>query len=716
MERKTRSNRSSGGIEREQKRIDNIPDSYNRNADINERIRTRNDGIEDRNRMRSAGMEERSRTRSTGMEERTRIRSAGMEERNRTRGIGMEERNRTRGAGMEERSRTRGIGMEERSRTRSADTEERTRTRSADTGERSRSSRTPEWRKDGRRPRGRVPKRKLKRSYAPKRKRIPPIVWSILSIMAIVLMIFLVFRSCSNTNNTRATSAENIKITSNAMLAGVSLKGLTVEEAKQAIESDMAWNLLIVNGDRTYELPNPFITQIYELLNEVVQVTAKNENKSSDEIDVYELDNEKAMEEIIVAVDDIANDWDVPAKNAGVSAFNKETRKFEFAEGEPGRVIDKIELLSKIETALNSNVYSGMLDTRFDASKPDLQIEEARSRYRIIGTFSTTVSQAAQFAKRNKNIRIASEAIDGQIIERGDVFSINAATGEHTIEKGYEPAGTYVNGVLVEEPGGGVCQVSSTLYNAVIFAGLNTTERYAHSVEPAYVKPGEDAMISYNAHDMKFENNTIDSIGILATLAEGKLTVSIYGIPILEEGVTREMYTEKAGEIPYEGEPEYIEDPTLQPGEEILDKPEEAGTRYITYSVLKQNGVEISREFLHNSRYRGTASVIRRNTGDTSIFDLEIDPITGEPVIGTSESTSNERMPETTRQSETTRRQETTKPPEATTTRAPETTAAPTTQEVTPEPETETTTVQTETNPTESETNADEVGPWMDTQ
>jgi|GEM_PF-614263 len=587
--------------------------------------------------------------------------------------------------------------------------------RSSGTIERSRArnGKTPEWKRDGRKPKGRVPKRNLKRSYATRKKKVPQIVWTILSIMAIILMIFFIFRSCSNTNNdTKATSAENIKITSDAVIAGVSLKGLTVEEAKTAIETGMAWNLLIVNGDRTYELPNPFITQIDELLTQVVEVTAESENRNSEsnEGNVYEFDNKKAMEEMILAVDDIANEWDTPAKNAGVSAFNKETRKFEFAEGEPGRIVNKTELLNKIETALNSNVYSGMLDASLDASKPDLTIEDARSQYRIIGTFTTTVSQAAQFAKRNKNIRIASEAIDGQIIERGAIFSINEATGEHTIEKGYEPAGTYVNGVLVEEPGGGVCQVSSTLYNAVIFAGLNTTERYAHSFEPAYVKPGEDAMISYNAHDMKFENNTIDSIGILATLAEGKLTISIYGIPILEEGVTREMYTEKAGELPYEGEPEYIEDPTLQPGEEVVDRPAEAGNRYITYSVIKRNGVEISREFLHNSRYRGKAPVIRRNTGAASI--AETDPITGEPITTaeTSERADNEHVSETTRQPETT------KPPEVTTTRAPETTAAPTTQAVTQAPEPETTAAQTETNPPEPEISSDEVGPWMDTQ
>ena len=116
--------------------------------------------------------------------------------------------------------------------------------------------------------------------------------------------------------------------------------------------------------------------------------------------------------------------------------------------------------------------------------------------------------------------------------------------------QGYKPAGAYVNGELVAEPGGGVCQVSSTLYNAVVFAGLKTTERHAHSYEPSYVTPGEDAAVSYGGPDMKFINNSDTAIALRAKL-EGSLsskmtlTISVVGIPILEDGVTYSMHSEK---------------------------------------------------------------------------------------------------------------------------------------------------------------------------
>ena len=92
-------------------------------------------------------------------------------------------------------------------------------------------------------------------------------------------------------------------------------------------------------------------------------------------------------------------------------------------------------------------------------------------------------------------------------------------TGNRTTEKGYKPAGAYSNGVVVQEPGGGVCQVSSTLYNAVVFAGLKTTERHAHTYEPSYVTPGEDAMVSYDGYagpDLRFVNNSKTAVGIKA--------------------------------------------------------------------------------------------------------------------------------------------------------------------------------------------------------
>ena len=202
------------------------------------------------------------------------------------------------------------------------------------------------------------------------------------------------------------------------------------------------------------------------------------------------------------------------------------------------------------------------------------------------------------------------------IIKPGEEFSFNNTTGNRTVERGYMPAGAYVNGVLAEEPGGGVCQVSSTLYNAVIFSGLTTTERHAHSFEPSYVTPGEDAMVSYDGYagpDMKFINTSSTSIAIRAVLTGQTLTCSIIGIPILEDGVTIEMESKKIGDL-NPPSPEYIEDKNIAPGSRVVITEAKNGSKWATNYITKKDGVVVKDEPFHNSTYKGKPAKIKRNT------------------------------------------------------------------------------------------------------
>ncbi|MDF2887525.1 MAG: VanW family protein [Lacrimispora sp.] len=158
-----------------------------------------------------------------------------------------------------------------------------------------------------------------------------------------------------------------------------------------------------------------------------------------------------------------------------------------------------------------------------------------------------------------------------------------------------------------------VPQQRDTLYNAVVFAGLTTTERHAHSYEPSYVTPGEDAMVSFGGPDMKFVNNSSSAIAIRTSFADRKLKISIIGIPILEDGVTLSMTSNKTAELDAPA-PIYEEDQTMQPGEEKVIKQETKGSRWVTNLVTKKDGAVVSDEFFHNSTYRGKPATIKRNT------------------------------------------------------------------------------------------------------
>ncbi|MDO4295461.1 MAG: VanW family protein, partial [bacterium] len=371
-----------------------------------------------------------------------------------------------------------------------------------------------------------------------------------------------------------------------------------------------------------------------------------------------------------------AERWNVKAVNAGIGDYNVSTSRFSFVGGENGVAIEEEALATAIEEAVKSGNYQASIAATAKETQPEVSLEQAKEMYETIGTYTTKTTSNKD---RNTNISLAAEALNGRILKPGETFSMNEATGERTYEKGYRPAGAYVNGELVLEPGGGVCQLSSTLYNAVIFSGLKTTERYAHSYEPSYVTPGEDAMISYQGLDMKFVNTTDYSVGIKALFSNQTLTVSIVGVPILEDGVSISMESEKVSEIA-PPEPNYVEDTTLQPGQEVVVKKAESGSKWVTYLVKKKNGEVVSRELFHNSTYKAKAATIKRNTSGKvtesnsavetteapSVQDGTLDTILPGAEGSTGENT-DKREEETTKAAETTKPVETTSAAETTT-------------------------------------------------
>ena len=190
--------------------------------------------------------------------------------------------------------------------------------------------------------------------------------------------------------------------------------------------------------------------------------------------------------------------------------------------------------------------------------------------------------------------------------------------GPRTAEKGYQEAAAYNSGEVVQELGGGVCQVSSTLYQVAFRSGMNITYRRSHTFEPNYVTPGQDAAISWDYPDFRFVNTSEAAIGIRASYSNRKTTVAIYGVPVLEEGVTWSLESEKVEELE-PPESTYEEDPTLAPGTEVVKKAGTKGSRWVTYKVVKKNGEVIERTEDHSKEYKGHAAIIRRNSGKTQV-------------------------------------------------------------------------------------------------
>ncbi|BAC13322.1 hypothetical conserved protein [Oceanobacillus iheyensis HTE831] len=143
-----------------------------------------------------------------------------------------------------------------------------------------------------------------------------------------------------------------------------------------------------------------------------------------------------------------------------------------------------------------------------------------------IGFYTTTFRESN--TQRANNIKLAAESINNTVLFPGEVFSFNDTVGERTREKGYQKAPVIIKGELDEDIGGGICQVSSTLFNAVDLKGIQITERYAHSKQVPYVPQGRDATVSWWGPDFAFKNLYNEPLLIRARSVKGRLSIFIY--------------------------------------------------------------------------------------------------------------------------------------------------------------------------------------------
>lgn len=167
----------------------------------------------------------------------------------------------------------------------------------------------------------------------------------------------------------------------------------------------------------------------------------------------------------------------------------------------------------------------------------------------VLGSKTTYYNSSVK--GRSTNIRLATEAMDGTVLQPGETFSFNGVVGKRTAAKGYQNAIIFQSGKQVEGLGGGVCQVSSTVYGAVLYADLKVTERSSHQFQVSYTPVSQDAAVYYGSQDFKFVNNTDHPIKIAASAGSGSLTVTIYGTKTSDKKVTLSSKSSVSGSYKY---------------------------------------------------------------------------------------------------------------------------------------------------------------------
>ena len=394
---------------------------------------------------------------------------------------------------------------------------------------------------------------------------------------------------------------------------GISLKGMTKSEAKAAIEAKFPWNVKISYNGESVDADNMIDTELDAFLDGI------SADKNGGEYTFSVEDSEDLQSAAAKAAADAAAKWDVKAKNSSISEYDAASDKFLFTDGTPGKAVDQEKLAADLVEAVTSGNYDAVIQAEVNETAPELSEADAREQYQRLSTFTT---ETTANEKRNTNVKLAAQAINGTIVQPGEEFSFNKVVGPRTAEKGYQEAAAYSGGEVVQEPGGGVCQVSSTMYRVAFQSGMQITYRRSHTFEPNYVTPGQDAAISWDIPDFRFINTSKAAIGIRANYSNRKMTVSFYGVPVLEEGITWSLESEKTDELP-PPEPTYVEDPTLDPGTEVTQKAGTNGSRWITYKIVSKNGTVVEKTEDHAKTYKGHAAVIRRNTGSVKVAASE---------------------------------------------------------------------------------------------
>ena len=217
----------------------------------------------------------------------------------------------------------------------------------------------------------------------------------------------------------------------------------------------------------------------------------------------------------------------------------------------------------------------------------------------LLSQFSTSFTSSGY--NRSTNIILASSKLNGLVLMPGEEFSYNQSVGQRTKAAGFKEAGAYSNGKVVQEVGGGICQVSSTLYNAVLYANLEIVERTNHYFNPGYVKAGLDATVSWGGPDFRFKNNRNYPIRIVTDTSGKKLKVYIYGLKT-DDNCTVVLDTRYVASVPYKTT--YQKDSSLGSGESRVISSGSNGCKTATYKyVYDKNGTLISSECISRDTY-----------------------------------------------------------------------------------------------------------------
>ncbi|MEZ0536901.1 VanW family protein [Caldicellulosiruptoraceae bacterium PP1] len=281
--------------------------------------------------------------------------------------------------------------------------------------------------------------------------------------------------------------------------------------------------------------------------------------------------------------------------NASIKRINN---KFVITNSSYGTSLDYKKLAEEMKKLLD-NKKGGEINCKLNLIRPTITEEDLRKITDVIGEFTTKFN--ASNIPRSINIEVAANKINGNIVLPGETYSLSNVLSPVTVENGYKIAKVIVGNEFVDGVGGGLCQIATTLYNAVLQAQLKVVERLPHSALVSYVPPGRDATVASGSIDFKFKNNSDTIIYIESFRNKDTVTVRLYG-KNSHIGEVVKFENEIVEKIPYKVV--YKNDPTLPKGVKKRKGIPQGGLKVKTYMSIYKDGILISKKLLSYDYYK----------------------------------------------------------------------------------------------------------------
>lgn len=435
------------------------------------------------------------------------------------------------------------------------------------------------------------------------------------------------------------------KIAKNTYVNGVNIGKLTKSQAKQELAkkyklenvdfnyNDKSWKVkskdlnLSTDLDKTVE--NAYnLNRKSAFFGNLSKTISANFGKKSNLVVVINYDKNKLKAEM----EKIAKEIDVDVKDATLDISGEKVKVIPDSDG---LKMDISKSMENFDNQTKKGNYKNELVVKATPAK--VKKEQLANIDTNLGTYSTTFKTSQ--INRSINIKLATDNISNVLLMPGETFSFNKHTGKRSKENGYKSAPVIMEGEMEEDYGGGVCQVSSTLYNSVLYAGLEIVNVKNHTIPSSYVPKGRDATVADSGIDFLFKNNLKHPVYIKNYVSGNQIVCNIYGSAEDKQNITISTKLDGVSQTTMKR----VNDPTMPKGKEKVDKSGRNAYSVSTYRTFNDaNGKKIKTEKIANSYYPKKEGIILVGTMEPK---PEEKPNTDENK--NNQNTNNQQKPET---------------------------------------------------------------------